>query len=230
MIPQIAHDLAVDVKTAALLSTAFTLPYALMQPLLGSVSDFFGKTRMMNVSLLAVALSALICALSTSFSLVFAMRIMAGAVAIARGGGPVRPSSDLAAGVTAFTFGVLAALAFMWGVLHMWLGASLRRYKQWARLAALGLGIHFFIALNVAEVFYAASRHLPFLTERPVLSGVGYGVAVYLFMHTIVLPLSNVAKRPFDLGLAAVMVLIHILCIGLPISLTVWCGKAEESS
>jgi hypothetical protein len=67
--------------------------------------------------------------------------LMAGAVAIARGGGPVRPSSDLAAGVTAFTFGVLAALAFMWGVLHMWLGASLRRYKQWARLAALGLAV-----------------------------------------------------------------------------------------
>lgn len=66
---------------------------------------------------------------------------MAGAVAIARAGGPVHASSDLAAGVTAFTFGVLAVLALMWGVLHLWLGASLRRYKQWARLAALGLAV-----------------------------------------------------------------------------------------
>jgi predicted MFS family arabinose efflux permease len=35
VIPKIAADLAIDVKTAALLSTAFTFPYALMQPPVG---------------------------------------------------------------------------------------------------------------------------------------------------------------------------------------------------
>ena len=40
MIPQIAADLLVDVKTAALLSTAFTLPYALVQPVLGTDGRF----------------------------------------------------------------------------------------------------------------------------------------------------------------------------------------------
>ena len=40
----IADDLAIDVKTAALLSTAFTFPYALVQPALGVTADFFGKT------------------------------------------------------------------------------------------------------------------------------------------------------------------------------------------
>jgi predicted MFS family arabinose efflux permease len=81
VVPQIAADLLVDVKTAALLSTAFTLPYALMQPVLGTVSDFFGKTRLMNMSLLFVSITALVCAVATSFSLVFAMRIGAGLVA-----------------------------------------------------------------------------------------------------------------------------------------------------
>jgi predicted MFS family arabinose efflux permease len=81
VVPQIAVDLAVDVKTAALLSTAFTLPYALMQPVLGTVSDFFGKTRLMNMSLLLVAITALVCAVANSFSLVFAMRVCAGMVA-----------------------------------------------------------------------------------------------------------------------------------------------------
>ncbi len=38
--------------SAALLSTAYTLPYALVQPILGTFADFFGKTRLMNVSLL----------------------------------------------------------------------------------------------------------------------------------------------------------------------------------
>jgi predicted MFS family arabinose efflux permease len=81
VVPQIAADLLVDVKTAALLSTAFTLPYALTQPVLGTIADFFGKTRLMNMSLLIVSVAALICAVATSFSLIFAMRVAAGLVA-----------------------------------------------------------------------------------------------------------------------------------------------------
>ena len=67
--------------------------------------------------------------------------LMAGALAIARSSGPVAAPSDFAAGVTAFSMGVLALLALLWGVLHLWLGASLRRYRHWARLAALGLAV-----------------------------------------------------------------------------------------
>jgi len=81
VIPQIAADLKVDAKTAALLSTAYTFPYALVQPLLGSIGDIFGKTRLMNVSLLIVALTALVSAVVTDFQLLVAMRIAAGLVA-----------------------------------------------------------------------------------------------------------------------------------------------------
>ena len=81
VIPMIAADLAVDVKTAALLSTAFALPYALVQPVLGVTADFFGKTRLMNACALVVALSALACAVATSFPFLVAMRIIAGVVA-----------------------------------------------------------------------------------------------------------------------------------------------------
>jgi MFS family permease len=81
VIPQIAADLSVELATAALLSTAFTLPYALTQPVLGTIADFFGKTRLMTTSLLFVSVTALVCAVATSFSLVFAMRVGAGLVA-----------------------------------------------------------------------------------------------------------------------------------------------------
>src|SRR5216684_7125904 len=77
----IAGDLAIDVKTAALLSSVYTFPYALVQPALGVTGDFLGKTRLMNVCALVVALAALVCALATSFSLLVAMRIVAGLVA-----------------------------------------------------------------------------------------------------------------------------------------------------
>jgi predicted MFS family arabinose efflux permease len=81
VIPKIAADLAVDVSTAALLSTAFAFPYALVQPALGVAGDFLGKTRLMNLSLVVVALSALISAVATDFSLLVAMRVAAGLVA-----------------------------------------------------------------------------------------------------------------------------------------------------
>jgi predicted MFS family arabinose efflux permease len=81
VIPMIASDLAMDVRTVALLSTAFALPYALIQPALGAIADFLGKTRLMNACLLVVALSSLICAVATSFPLLVAMRIAAGLVA-----------------------------------------------------------------------------------------------------------------------------------------------------
>jgi predicted MFS family arabinose efflux permease len=81
VIPQIAADFAIEVQTAALLSTAFTFPYALVQPVLGVTGDFFGKTRVMNVCVFVVALSALVCAIANSFALLVAMRIAAGLVA-----------------------------------------------------------------------------------------------------------------------------------------------------
>ena len=81
VIPKIAADLAIDVKTAALLSTAFTFPYAIMQPALGTIGDFFGKTRLMNICLAVVVTTTLICAFASNFTLLVAMRIVAGVFA-----------------------------------------------------------------------------------------------------------------------------------------------------
>jgi hypothetical protein len=64
-----------------------------------------------------------------------------GALAIARSGGPVSVGSEFAAGLTALTLGLIAALAVIFGVLHLWIGAVLRRYRPWARLLALGLAV-----------------------------------------------------------------------------------------
>jgi len=69
------------VKTAALLSTAYTFPYALVQPVLGMIADFFGKTRLMNASLVIVAITALLSAITTDFYFLVALRVVSGLVA-----------------------------------------------------------------------------------------------------------------------------------------------------
>lgn len=81
IVPKIAADLGIEVKTAALLSTAFTFPYAFTQPALGTIGDFFGKTRLMNISLAAVVTTTLIGAFASNFPLLVGLQIVAGVCA-----------------------------------------------------------------------------------------------------------------------------------------------------
>jgi hypothetical protein len=86
---------------------------------------------------------------------------------------------------------------------------------------ALGTMFHFLIAFSAAGVFYAASRKLTFMTLRPILSGVLYGIAVYIFMYWVVMPLSAYHKPPFSISATVIAIITHIVCVGLPISLIV---------
>lgn len=81
--------------------------------------------------------------------------------------------------------------------------------------AALGLAIHFFIALVVVLVFYFASRKINFLTEHPLVAGLFYGIAVYLFMYWIVIRLVFPNAHP-SLSRDVTAVIIHMTLIGLP--------------
>lgn len=87
---------------------------------------------------------------------------------------------------------------------------------------ALGVAIHYFIALTWTAVFYFASRKFPILLRHPVLSGLLYGVAVYLFMNLVALPLSRVRLAPHVSLVSRVNGLLALMfCIGLTIALLV---------
>ena len=94
-------------------------------------------------------------------------------------------------------------------------------YRGGAATTALGLLLHFVIACGAAAVFYAASRRWPVLVRRAVPAGAVFGVLVYAFMNLVVLPLSRVNFRPPAARTVAIMLAIHIACVGLPIALTV---------
>ncbi|HTQ83327.1 MAG TPA: MFS transporter [Pseudolabrys sp.] len=78
VIPQIAHGLDVETATAALLSTAYSLPYALVQPLLGALADMFSKARLMLLCLFIVTVASIGCGLAPNFHLLIAGRVVAG--------------------------------------------------------------------------------------------------------------------------------------------------------
>ena len=86
--------------------------------------------------------------------------------------------------------------------------------------AGFGLALHFFVAFVVVTIFYLASRKIEFLAIHPVVSGVLYGIAVYIVMYWFVLPTAFPTFR-HRLGNDLLAVAIHISLIGLPCALIV---------
>jgi hypothetical protein len=85
--------------------------------------------------------------------------------------------------------------------------------------AALGLALHFFIALTAATAYFLIARQLSAAIRHPWIAGPAFGVALYFVMNLVVLPLAGFrgglpAAPPALLnGLA-----IHAFGVGLPIA------------
>jgi predicted MFS family arabinose efflux permease len=79
IIPQIAEGLATDPGRVALLTTAFTLPFVVAQPIIGPLADAIGKMRMMLICMGIVIASSFAAALAPSFQVLLVARIVGGA-------------------------------------------------------------------------------------------------------------------------------------------------------
>ena len=99
------------------------------------------------------------------------------------------------------------------------LGADAFRAGAW--VLPLGAALHFFIAVCAAFAYYLASRSFPVLVRRPVACGAAFGVAVYVFMHQLVLPLSRVHHRVMPLADVIGELFSHIFLFGIVIALGV---------
>ena len=82
--------------------------------------------------------------------------------------------------------------------------------------ALLGLGLHFFIAFVIVLVYQVASRRAPSLTRRLWWWGPLYGIAVYVVMNYVVIPLSAASFRPPAPAVLANGLLIHVFGVGIP--------------
>jgi len=79
VVPAIARDLSISAQTVALLASAFTLPYAVFQPVLGSLGDAIGKALIIKISLAIVIVCLVVGAMAPSIDVLFAARIVGGA-------------------------------------------------------------------------------------------------------------------------------------------------------
>ena len=133
----------------------------------------------------------------------------------------------LIAGLICGTLDGLSALALSGGKfvrLFQFIASGLlgpEAFKGGMKVAALGVALHFLIALGASAVFYAASRALPLLIDHAVLCGVLFGVAIHLFMNFAVIPMSAIGRRPFNPTGFGLQLLVHMIVVGPTIALTI---------
>ncbi len=81
VVPQISGEFGMPAADVALLATAFALPFAIIQPLLGPVGDFFGKTKLMLAGMTLLVLATLAGAFAQNFTWLLIARLISGMAA-----------------------------------------------------------------------------------------------------------------------------------------------------
>ncbi|HEY6803047.1 MAG TPA: hypothetical protein VI306_05645 [Pyrinomonadaceae bacterium] len=98
------------------------------------------------------------------------------------------------------------------------LGAA--TFKGGASTAALGLFLHYFIAMTMCVVYYLVARRVKALHQYAVTLGAAYGLVLYGVMSYIVVPLSRAGGGSGGDGLwIGLSILVHMFMIGVPIAL-----------
>jgi len=128
-------------------------------------------------------------------------------------------------GVTAGIVDLLqACILFGWDIPLVIAGGLLGRaaLQGGAGTYAMGVVLHFFIACTAATIYYLTSRRLAFLATHWLVCGLFFGMAVEVVMRLVVLPLSALhARGPYQLKDLILGLVVHMIVVGLPISLSV---------
>lgn len=144
----------------------------------------------------------------------------------------------LAGGLVAGTFDIVYACVF-WALkrnvpamrIFQSVAAGLlgpASFQGGAGTAALGLALHYFIAVSMSFAYFVVARRWPLLGQRPVLCGAAYGLLLYGIMNYIVVPLSAAGSGSKDALWIALTIAVHMFLIGVPIALFVRRAVAQS--
>ena len=132
VVPQISGEFGIPPADVALLATAFALPFAIVQPLLGPVGDFFGKTKLMLVAMVFLVATTLAGAFAPNFTWLLISRVVAG---IAAGGifpaGLAFVSDSVGVERRQVTLGRYVAAALAGNLTGAWAGGIVGDFTNW---------------------------------------------------------------------------------------------------
>ncbi|SHM34596.1 DUF1440 domain-containing protein [Flavobacterium saccharophilum] len=92
-------------------------------------------------------------------------------------------------------------------------------YSGGSQMALYGLLLHYFIALTFAWFYFTIYPYFIFIKKNTLLSGILYGIFVWIIMNLVVLPtvFPVLPEKHLDFPLI-LSILILIFCIGIPIA------------
>ena len=138
VLPAIAASFGVSIALTGIILTAYLVPYGLMQPIYGFLSDNRGKTRVLQKITLGLSIGTAACAVSNSFWSLFFWRAFTGffaagiiSVALAWIGDNV-PSRE-----RQFYVGKFMGIVFLGQGLSVGLGGIITNYISWQVMFAL---------------------------------------------------------------------------------------------
>ena len=82
--------------------------------------------------------------------------------------------------------------------------------------AVLGLAVHFGLMAIMAALFMAVVSHRQALLDKPLVTGIVYGLITYIVMNWIVVPLRFDAPLPPKPLSIATQLFAHIVLVGIP--------------
>ena len=92
-------------------------------------------------------------------------------------------------------------------------------YSGGSQMALYGLLLHYFIALTFAWFYFTIYPYFKLLKKNALLSGILYGIFVWIVMNLLVLPTVFTALPEKHLDFPLILsILILIFCIGIPIA------------
>jgi hypothetical protein len=83
----------------------------------------------------------------------------------------------------------------------------------------LGLAVHFALMAIMVTIFVLAATRLRALWQQPILWGVLYGLATYVVMNWIVVPLRFQTPLPPSTRAIVTQLFCHIVLVGIPVAL-----------
>lgn len=101
-------------------------------------------------------------------------------------------------------------------------------YAGGLNTAGLGLVLQWGMSLIIAAIFVVASQIMPILSRRWLSAGLAYGVAVFIVMSFVVLPLSNAYPKPHGVPHVDKIIenLVAMLLFGVIVA---WFARAKRS-
>ncbi|MBY0531159.1 MAG: MFS transporter [Xanthobacteraceae bacterium] len=132
VVPQISGEFGMPAADVALLATAFALPFAVIQPLLGPVGDFFGKTKLMLAGMTLLVLATLAGAFAQNFTWLLIARLISGVAA-----GAIFPaglafvSDSVAVERRQIALGRYVAAALAGNLTGAWAGGIVGDFTNW---------------------------------------------------------------------------------------------------